>query len=69
MLGGADNPNGELLSYIIGADTIQTKHRIVTQMTINIIKNVRCGIIAPPLPYGGYRATIMLSRHYSRALG
>ncbi len=22
MLGGADNPNGELLSYIIGADTI-----------------------------------------------
>ncbi|ELK9745683.1 hypothetical protein Q6X36_005133, partial [Salmonella enterica] len=23
MLGGADNPNGELLSYIIGADTFQ----------------------------------------------
>lgn len=23
MLGGADNPNGELLSYIIGADIIQ----------------------------------------------
>lgn len=22
MLGGADNPNGELLSYIIGADNI-----------------------------------------------
>ncbi len=22
MLGGADNPNGELLSYIIGADSI-----------------------------------------------
>ncbi|BBQ63651.1 hypothetical protein WP2S18E08_36340 [Escherichia coli] len=22
MLGGADNPNGELLSYIIGADII-----------------------------------------------
>ncbi len=22
MLGGADNPNGELLSYIIGADKI-----------------------------------------------
>lgn len=49
--------------------TIQTKHRIVTQTTINIIKNVRCGIIAPPLPSGGYRATIMLLRHYSRALG
>ncbi len=24
MLGGADNPNGELLSYIIGADTGNT---------------------------------------------
>ena len=23
MLGGADNPNGELLSYIIGADIVQ----------------------------------------------
>ncbi|WP_181777784.1 hypothetical protein [Escherichia coli] len=23
MLGGADNPNGELLSYIIGADTAE----------------------------------------------
>lgn len=23
MLGGADNPNGELLSYIIGADIIR----------------------------------------------
>ncbi|STN85516.1 Uncharacterised protein [Escherichia coli] len=22
MLGGADNPNGELLSYIIGADRV-----------------------------------------------
>ncbi|ETS26386.1 hypothetical protein N444_14610, partial [Escherichia coli O6:H16:CFA/II str. B2C] len=22
MLGGADNPNGELLSYIIGADNV-----------------------------------------------
>ncbi len=25
MLGGADNPNGELLSYIIGADTGQSR--------------------------------------------
>lgn len=24
MLGGADNPNGELLSYIIGADSVTT---------------------------------------------
>ncbi len=23
MLGGADNPNGELLSYIIGADKVK----------------------------------------------
>ncbi len=28
MLGGADNPNGELLSYIIGADS-----------TDNVVKN------------------------------
>ncbi len=26
MLGGADNPNGELLSYIIGADTMSEMH-------------------------------------------
>ncbi|EHX73204.1 hypothetical protein ECDEC13E_2595 [Escherichia coli DEC13E] len=26
MLGGADNPNGELLSYIIGADTVPVIH-------------------------------------------
>ena len=25
MLGGADNPNGELLSYIIGADNIECR--------------------------------------------
>ncbi|EHX65669.1 hypothetical protein ECDEC13D_2096 [Escherichia coli DEC13D] len=25
MLGGADNPNGELLSYIIGADNAKLK--------------------------------------------
>ncbi len=25
MLGGADNPNGELLSYIIGADTANSR--------------------------------------------
>ncbi|BBQ64390.1 hypothetical protein WP2S18E08_43730 [Escherichia coli] len=25
MLGGADNPNGELLSYIIGADILITE--------------------------------------------
>ncbi len=26
MLGGADDPNGELLSYIIGADRLQQPH-------------------------------------------
>ncbi|CAD6120117.1 Uncharacterised protein [Escherichia coli] len=28
MLGGADNPNGELLSYIIGADIVVKLHDI-----------------------------------------
>ncbi len=28
MLGGADNPNGELLSYIIGADSTAVLKRI-----------------------------------------
>ncbi len=28
MLGGADNPNGELLSYIIGADVSATQHGV-----------------------------------------
>ena len=27
MLGGADNPNGELLSYIIGADSDAVNQR------------------------------------------
>ncbi|MEW0507946.1 Hok/Gef family protein [Escherichia coli] len=27
MLGGADNPNGELLSYIIGADICEVRIR------------------------------------------
>ena len=29
MLGGADNPNGELLSYIIGADSEEGEQRAV----------------------------------------
>ncbi len=29
MLGGADNPNGELLSYIIGADTVTVSPQVV----------------------------------------
>ena len=29
MLGGADNPNGELLSYIIGADNLCAEAREV----------------------------------------
>lgn len=33
MLGGADNPNGELLSYIIGADTfVQPLHIVLLQL-------------------------------------
>ncbi|EHX68525.1 hydrolase, carbon-nitrogen family domain protein [Escherichia coli DEC13D] len=29
MLGGADNPNGELLSYIIGADNYRGDSRVI----------------------------------------
>ncbi len=29
MLGGADNPNGELLSYIIGADSEDGKRVVL----------------------------------------
>ena len=29
MLGGADNPNGELLSYIIGADNVYASGKIL----------------------------------------
>ena len=31
MLGGVDNPNGELLSYIIGADTVQPEQEASPQ--------------------------------------
>ncbi len=31
MLGGADNPNGELLSYIIGADIVSSSSRLPGQ--------------------------------------
>ncbi len=39
MLGGADNPNGELLSYIIGADT-ENNTRCFTYVKIldNMVK-------------------------------
>ncbi len=30
MLGGADNPNGELLSYIIGADIVEVSNDVST---------------------------------------
>lgn len=31
MLGGADNPNGELLSYIIGADSFMSDDTSTSQ--------------------------------------
>ncbi|HCE0694023.1 TPA: hypothetical protein O7L81_004364 [Escherichia coli] len=36
MLGGADNPNGELLSYIIGADRVSEARcqLILTQLVL-----------------------------------
>ena len=39
MLGGADNPNGELLSYIIGADNSRSSfclHPLVSQLFVII---------------------------------
>ncbi len=33
MLGGADNPNGELLSYIIGADNADGVYTVVLFIT------------------------------------
>ncbi|EQP61112.1 Hok/Gef family protein [Escherichia coli] len=34
MLGGADNPNGELLSYIIGADIFAKMSKFMTKYTL-----------------------------------
>ena len=35
MLGGADNPNGELLSYIIGADKAAELLRVTAEAIQN----------------------------------
>ncbi len=40
MLGGADNPNGELLSYIIGADMMP--QRTFLMMLIVICVTILC---------------------------
>ena len=37
MLGGADNPNGELLSYIIGADTTSTPEFFLRKTKTSIV--------------------------------
>ncbi len=37
MLGGADNPNGELLSYIIGADRGRVRRDLKTARQQNHI--------------------------------
>ncbi len=39
MLGGADNPNGELLSYIIGADNEARQQ--ISGYILNYYNNVR----------------------------
>ncbi len=36
MLGGADNPNGELLSYIIGADTPSSCFCIIINRSLRV---------------------------------
>ncbi|MDO2630107.1 hypothetical protein Q2V07_25960, partial [Escherichia coli] len=43
MLGGADNPNGELLSYIIGADTSPGKKAPGAGEKTKVIRSLRCG--------------------------
>ena len=48
MLGGADNPNGELLSYIIGADRLPS----LTQKP----GFAATGTVAPPLSRCGLRS-------------
>ncbi len=44
MLGGADNPNGELLSYIIGADTNISIQRYSAWVCSRAMKNVQPAI-------------------------
>lgn len=39
MLGGADNPNGELLSYIIGADSGKSRRNGYQNITVNARMN------------------------------
>lgn len=45
MLGGADNPNGELLSYIIGADNVSTLIQILVFLPLipNVVLHVEYG--------------------------
>lgn len=52
MLGGADNPNGELLSYIIGADSEDWKRGMpgITHPQCNVI--VVCSCVAPQTSSG-----------------
>ncbi len=38
MLGGADNPNGELLSYIIGADILISMLLIYVCMRLHVVQ-------------------------------
>ncbi|MHC6521232.1 hypothetical protein [Escherichia coli] len=48
MLGGADNPNGELPSYITGADTVPCLHRSRASAGGLQGKVNRCGHPVPP---------------------
>ncbi len=40
MLGGADNPNGELLSYIIGADSLTVTEYDIDSVTCEMVRMV-----------------------------
>ncbi|EOQ8360564.1 hypothetical protein K3H96_RS22765 [Escherichia coli] len=54
MLGGADNPNGELLSYIIGADNIA-----ISPCESQNLRRIKLGC------YGGARHMVGVTIVYS----
>ncbi len=45
MLGGADNPNGELLSYIIGADTRKMSQGKRHNQALIALARRRCDVL------------------------
>ncbi|MDB7144192.1 hypothetical protein PM308_26995 [Escherichia coli] len=52
MLGGADNPNGELLSYIIGADTGSGEKQVFPASGVSAIKTGGMEVVVTRQEYG-----------------